>query len=211
MNTRGGGSRIKYSVVYFPRHLQDTRKALRHRQAGTMLYNRPSRKRVFDIEGGAPCTVRSPVNHARCTSLMGGKEALTQPVSCLNTKHSTTPSSPQNHKKDQNALGTRSRLPDRRSGTGSDKGEETLVLRSLRYKCRDRKRLAVSCQPVSSPLWALPYVPDLILFVVVLILIVLCHRPGMHPQLPQFVLWSQLPCVLQVVQEDHGAPAAKVS
>lgn len=60
----------------------------------------------------------------------------------------------------------------------------------------------------SSFLWALPYVPHLVLFVIILVLIVLRHGPGMHPQLPQFVLALLL--VLEVIQQDHRAAAAKI-
>lgn len=87
-------------------------------------------------------------------------------------------------------------LPNLRPGTESNRGEETPVPRSLRYNAGKGNDLQICVKSVSSSSWALPYVPDLVFFVVILILIIFPHGPGVHPQLPLFVLWSQLPLVV---------------
>lgn len=70
---------------------------------------------------------------------------------------------------------------------------------SLRYKCRRRKRLANLCQKCVLFPWTLPYVASLLVFVIVSVLVVLSHSPGVHPWLPLSVLWSQLSLILQII------------
>ncbi|OBS68363.1 hypothetical protein A6R68_03095 [Neotoma lepida] len=69
--------------------------------------------------------------------------------------------------------------------------------------------LQICAKSVSSSSRALPYVPNLVFFVIVFVLVIFPHGPGMYPQLPLSVLRSQLPLVLQIIQQDHGATAAE--
>lgn len=70
--------------------------------------------------------------------------------------------------------------------------------------------LQLCAKLVSSASRGLPQVPDAVLLVVLLVLLVLGHGPGVHPRLPRSVCWSRLPLILQVIQQDHGATAAEI-
>ena len=94
-------------------------------------------------------------------------------------------------------------------GEGDDE-EEAVCCGVLETNAGTGSDLQFCADLVSSSVWELPYVPDLILFVVVLILVILRHCPGMHPRLPQSVLGSQLLLILQVIQQNHRATAAKI-
>ena len=97
----------------------------------------------------------------------------------------------------QNAPGTRSCLPPNlRLGGEGNNGEEAVCRGVSDTNAGTGSDLQCCADLVSSSLWGLPYVPDLVLFLVVLVLVILRHCPGVHPQLPRFVLWSQLPFIL---------------
>lgn len=96
----------------------------------------------------------------------------------------------------QNALGTRSRLPNLRLGREGNNGEEAVGHGVLDTNAGTGSELQLCAELASSSSWGLPYVPNLILFVVILVLVILRHCPGVHPQPPQSVLWAQLLLIL---------------
>lgn len=110
-DTRGGGRRgRKDSVACFPRHPQDRRKALRHRKAGTMLYNHWSGEsgRVFDVErAGLPAPSASRVHHMLLGQVSWeGRRRLSfssQPVPSTPKNNTFLPTQPAHTRK---ALGT---------------------------------------------------------------------------------------------------------
>lgn len=74
----------------FPRHLRDIRKALRHRKAGTMLYNHwcGESERVLMLRGqGSLHLSESHVNHMLAGQVSWeGRRLSVSSQSCLNTK-----------------------------------------------------------------------------------------------------------------------------
>lgn len=192
-------------MVCFPRHLQDTRKALRHRKAGnhagiTTGVGNQKASLTF-TRWGLPALSESHINHMLGAKISREGRGLefSQPFPCLKNK-TQHPSSHTSVCKTRMLWGqevvsqtsgrvqraTMEKRPwccgvllDTNAGVGSD--------------------LQFCVHLVSSSRWGLPYVPDLVLFVVILVLIILCHCPGVHPQLAQSVLWSQLPFILQVI------------
>lgn len=143
-------------------------------------------------------------------NLLGGKEALIQPAIPLSKQPKHNVLLPTHRMQSQNALGTRSCLPNLRLGREGNSGDEAVCCGVLDTNAGTGSDLPLCASLGSSSLWGLPYVPNLILLVVVLVLIILRNCPDVHPCLPPLVLGAQLPFILQVIQEDDRAAAAKI-
>lgn len=94
----------------------------------------------------------------------------------------------------QNALGRG--LPNLSPGTERTAEERPAGLGVLGTNAGKGSNLQICAKSMSSPSWALPYVPNLVFLVIVFVLVIFPHSPGVHPQLPLSVLWSQLSLVL---------------
>lgn len=203
-------------MACFPQHLQDTRKALRHHKAGnhaviTTGVGGQRGSLTFERGWGSPHCWIPHTSHASCKKLTGGKEAFLKPAILSSDGN-------ENKKQKQHPFSHTTVCKFRTLWEGvfqtlalvqrATAEKRPAGLRVLDTNAGKGSDLQICAKSVSSSSWALPYVPDLVFFVIVFVLVIFPHGPGVYPQLPLLVLWCQLPLVLQIIQQDHGAAAA---